>query len=43
MGLRWTKDFALLEGLGRFITEGTAGRILDNVIDSIAADKHPQS
>jgi AcrR family transcriptional regulator len=37
MGLRWTKDFALLEGLGQFITRGTAGRILNSIIDSIAA------
>jgi AcrR family transcriptional regulator len=39
MGLRWAKDFALLEGLGQFITRGTAGRILDSIIDSIAANK----
>ena len=38
MGLRWAKDFALLEGLGQFITRGTAGKILDNIIDSIAVD-----
>ena len=37
MGLRWTKDFALLEGLGQFITRGIAERILDAIIDSIAA------
>lgn len=37
MGLRRTKDFALLEGLGQFITSGTADRILNTLIDSIAA------
>ena len=41
MGLRWTKDFALLEGLGQFITRGTAGRILNGVIDSIAVRPEP--
>jgi AcrR family transcriptional regulator len=43
MGLRWAKDFALLEGLGRFITQGTAGRILDTVIDSIAMDRQARA
>ncbi len=37
MGLRRTKDFALLEGLGQFITSGTADKILNTLIDSIAA------
>ena len=37
MGLGWTKDFALLEGLDRFITEGTADEILNNMLGSIAA------
>lgn len=41
MGLRWTKDFALLEGLGQFITKGTAERILNTIIDSIAAQPAP--
>jgi AcrR family transcriptional regulator len=41
MGLRWTKDFALLEGLGQFITRGTAGRILDGIIGSIAVRPEP--
>jgi AcrR family transcriptional regulator len=36
MGLRWTKDFALLEGLSQFITKGTAATILNEIIDSIA-------
>lgn len=39
MGLGWAKDLALLQGLGQFITEGTAGRILDNVLEHIAAEK----
>ena len=38
MGLRWAKDFALLEGLGQFMTRGTAGKILDSIIDAIAVD-----
>jgi AcrR family transcriptional regulator len=37
MGLGWTKDFALLQGLDQFITDGTADSILDNVLDRIAA------
>ena len=37
MGLGWTKDFALLEGLDQFITEGTADQILENVLERIAA------
>ena len=37
MGLRWTKDFALLEGLSQFITRGTANRILNSILDTIAA------
>jgi AcrR family transcriptional regulator len=36
MGLGWTKDFALLEGLDQFITDGTANKILENVLDRIA-------
>jgi AcrR family transcriptional regulator len=36
MGLGWTKDFALLEGLDQFISDGTADRILDNVLERIA-------
>ncbi len=36
MGLGWTKDFALLEGLSQFIEGGTADRILNNLLDSIA-------
>jgi AcrR family transcriptional regulator len=36
MGLDWAKDLALLEGLDEFITEGTADRILENVLERIA-------
>ena len=39
MGLGWTKDFALLEGLDQFISEGTADQILENVLDRIAVQK----
>ena len=39
MGLGWTKDFALLQGLDEFIAEGTADRILDDVLDRIAAKR----
>ena len=35
MGLGWTKDFALLEGLSQFIEGGTADKILNNLIDSL--------
>ena len=35
MGLGWTKDFALLEGLDEFITDGTADAILERIIESI--------
>jgi AcrR family transcriptional regulator len=35
MGLGWTKDFALLEGLDEFITDGTADKILESVLDRI--------
>ncbi len=37
MGLGWTKDFALLEGLDQFITNGSADKILSTILDSIAA------
>lgn len=36
MGLGWTKDFAMLQGLDQFIVEGTADEILENVLDRIA-------
>ena len=36
LGLRWTKNLALLEGLPQFITKGTAGKILNTLIDGIA-------
>lgn len=36
MGLGWTKDLALLQGLDEFITDGTADAILENVLDRIA-------
>lgn len=39
MGLAWTKDIALLQGLDQFITEGTADKILENVLDSITVQK----
>ncbi len=39
MGLGWTKDFALLQGLDQFIAEGTADQILGNVLDRIAAKR----
>lgn len=39
MGLGWTKDFALLQGLDHFIADGTADKILDNVLDRIAAPR----
>ena len=35
MGLGWTKDFALLEGLDEFITDGTADTILESILDRI--------
>ena len=35
MGLGWTKDFALLEGLDEFITDGTADAILEGILDRI--------
>ena len=38
MGLDWAKDLALLEGLDEFITEGTADRILENVLERIAVE-----
>jgi AcrR family transcriptional regulator len=38
MGLGWTKDFAVLEGLECFITDGTAAKILDNILAGIAAE-----
>ena len=42
MGLGWTKDFALLEGLDQFITDGTADKILENVLERIAVrDQRP--
>ncbi len=37
IGLRRTKDFALLEGLPQFIEKGTATKILNAIIDGIAA------
>lgn len=37
MGLGWTKDLALLQGLDQFITGGTADQILANVLERIAA------
>jgi AcrR family transcriptional regulator len=36
MGLGWTKDFALLQGLDEFIADGTSDQILENVLDRIA-------
>lgn len=36
MGLGWTKDLAVLQGLDQFITDGTANEILENVLDRIA-------
>ena len=36
MGLGWTKDFALLQGLDKFIAEGTADTILENILEKIA-------
>jgi AcrR family transcriptional regulator len=38
MGLGWTKDIALLEGLDHFITDGTAAKILDNILTLVAVD-----
>jgi AcrR family transcriptional regulator len=35
MGLGWTKDLAVLQGLDQFITDGTADEILENVLDRI--------
>lgn len=43
MGLCWTKDIALLEGLAPFITEGTAAKILDNILTPIALDQTPRA
>jgi len=37
MGLGWTKDFALLQGLDYFVTGGTADEMLKNVLSRIAA------
>lgn len=39
MGLGWTKDVALLQGLDHFIADGTADKILDSVLDRIAAPR----
>jgi AcrR family transcriptional regulator len=43
MGLGWTKDLALLEGLSQFVEGGTADKILNNLLDSIAVrpGQHP--
>ena len=38
IGLSWTKDFALLEGLDQFITRGTADSILDRILADITAE-----
>jgi hypothetical protein len=37
MGLSWIENFAILEGLDEFITEGTSARMLDWVLGEIAA------
>ncbi|HEY5528339.1 MAG TPA: TetR/AcrR family transcriptional regulator [Thermoleophilia bacterium] len=37
MGLSWMENFAILEGLDEFITEGTSARMLDWVLGEIAA------
>ncbi len=39
MGLGWAKDFALLQGLDQFITDGTADKILENILETIAVPK----
>jgi AcrR family transcriptional regulator len=38
MSLGWAKDFALLQGLNRFVDEGTADRVLGRIISGIAAE-----
>jgi AcrR family transcriptional regulator len=38
MSLGWAKDFALLQGLHQFVTEGTADRILERILGGIAAE-----
>jgi hypothetical protein len=42
MGLGWTKDFALLQGLDQFVADGTADTILDNILSRIAARESDQ-
>jgi AcrR family transcriptional regulator len=37
MSLGWAKDFALLQGLDRFVDEGTADKILDRILSGIGA------
>ena len=37
MSLGWAKDFATLQGLDKFVSEGTADKILDNILTRIAA------
>ena len=37
MGHGWTKDFALLEGLDQFVTNGTAKKVLDSILAAVAA------
>jgi AcrR family transcriptional regulator len=37
MGLCWTKDFALLQGLDQFLADGTAGEMLEHILSRIAA------
>jgi AcrR family transcriptional regulator len=41
MGLGWTKDFAALQGLDHFRTNGTAGKILEMIIRGIASESPP--
>ena len=38
MGLGWAKDFASLQGLDQFVDDGTADKILDNILTRIAAE-----
>jgi len=46
MGLGWTKDFARLQGLDDFLTDGTADKILENILTLVAVtpdDAHTRS
>lgn len=37
MGLSWIENFAILEGLEEFVTDGTSATTLDWILNEIAA------